>query len=114
MATSSRDKKHSKYHPQRPCSACVLCGKTCPYYTHYEAWADGEKDFLIRHWKGEPEPDSCICVAHQKEAQHTHPPGFSPKWSKHNTVQQSDTCTYPGCTSTGKLITPAFAPKEEI
>ena len=113
MAASSKGvaKKHSKYHPQRPCSNCLLCGKTCLVYSHYKAWSDSEKQFLIRHWKGEPEPDSCICVAHQKEAQRAHP---SPKWSKIVRVQQLGKCVCPDCTSTSKLVTPAFAPREEI
>ena len=73
--------KQDAYHPQRPCSPCVLCGKTRPHYTHYEAWADEEKEY-IRHWKVELEPDSCICLSHLKEAQRTHSPGFIPMWSE--------------------------------
>ena len=46
MATSSKEvaTKHSKYHPQRPCSACVLCGKTHP---HYEAWAKQDAHMIL-------------------------------------------------------------------
>ena len=119
MATSSKKEKapqNSKYHPHRTCTGCILCGKTCLCYTHYGAWREDEKDFLKKHWGAEPESDSCICPAHQKEARRTHGEEFVPKWSKTFSMhkKQPQLCMYPSCHMDLKLITPAFAPTSEI
>ena len=50
---------HSKFHPSRPCSACVLCGKTSAYYTHLAVWKEEERAFL---YDGELADDSCMAV----------------------------------------------------
>ena len=106
--------KNSKYHLHRPCNPCVLCGKTLPYYTHCGAWADEAKEF-IRHWKGEVQPDSCICPSHLKEAQRKHSPGFTPKLSEFvHPLQQSKVCVFQNCNASSKLIAPAFAPTKEL
>ena len=70
MAATHKEerKKYSKYHPLRPCTECLLCGKSCPYFSHYGGWSEKEQDFLKMHWDKDVEPSSCICVAHQKEA----------------------------------------------
>lgn len=122
MATTSKgtDKRCSKFHPQRGCSECILCGKSSAQYSHYEMWSDAERDFLRTHWGSEPDGSSCICIAHQKEAKRTHPIGYSPKWSKVTTIEQVSTiedekqCMHPSCSSTGKLSTPSFAPVNEL
>ncbi len=106
MATSSKEEapQNSKYHPHRSCNGCILCGKTPMYYTHYGAWRDDEKQFLREHWGDgpEPEPDMCICRAHQKEAGRTHREGFVPKWSKTISLcskKQCQSCMFPSCHS---------------
>ena len=117
MATAlTKGKKYSQYHPQRPCGPCIVCGKSCPYYTHYGTWDDEEKDFLRRHWGAEPKHSDCLCIAHHREAQRNHSsPGYIPKWSKTSSSKRTQvSCMYPSCSSTGKLITPSFAPASEL
>ena len=77
-------------------------------------WADEAKEF-IRHWKGEVQPDNCICPSHLKEAQHKYSLGFTPKWSEFlHHLQQSKVCVFLNCNASRKLIAPAFAPTEEL
>ena len=114
MADTTREvgKRYSKYHPSRPCTKCILCGKSSAY-SHFEAWSDVEKHFLKKHWNKEVDPSSCICVAHQKEAKRLHHPDYIPKWSNivvSPTQVDVKVCMYPSCTSTAKLIAPSFAP----
>ncbi len=109
-------KRYCKYHPQRPCTKCVLCGKSSTYYSHYDAWSEDEKAFLRKYWDAELDPSSCICAAHQKEAKRPHPTGYTPKWSKIVTQKEETmkTCMHPSCSSTEKLITPSFASFHEL
>ena len=46
-----------------------------------------KEEFLMRYCENEPEPSSCICLAHYREAQRIHPASFVPKWKR------SLTCT---------------------
>lgn len=94
---------------------CVV--KSCPYYTHYGAWSDNEKDFLRRHWGSEPNSSDCICIAHQREAKCKHSSGFVPKWSTNTTItspKDHELCIYPSCTTSSKLVTPSFAPLSKL
>ena len=112
MASSG---KYSKYHSERPCTNCYLCGKSNLQYSHYGAWGENEKDFLKQHWDDEPAPSACICIAHHKEAKRSHHPGYIPKWSKKSrNVDNNKSCVYPFCEAKEKLIKPSFAPMEEI
>ena len=66
MSRRKRDTEslvHSKFHPSRPCSACVLCGKTSAYYTHLAVWKEEERAFLYHHYDGELADDSGVCRA---------------------------------------------------
>lgn len=117
IATAS--KRHSQHHPDRPCSTCLLCGKSSSsYFTHYGAWTTEEKEFLHRYWDGELEDNMCICVAHQREAKRVHPPEYTPKLSNkvNVTVTEMDdqVCMYPSCTTNNKLITASFVPASEL
>lgn len=115
MAAAHKEvgKRHCKYLPQQP---CTKCGKSCTYYSHYNAWSEIEKAFLRKHWETELDPSSCICTAHQKEAKRSHPPGYTPKWSNMTTQKEEvvKVCTHPSCSSTEKLITPSFASFQEL
>ncbi len=44
-------------------------------YFYYALWGPKEKEFLMMHYdnENEPEPSSCICLAHQREVQRKHP-----------------------------------------
>ena len=65
-----------------------------------------------------PDPSSCICIAHLKEAQRTHNDGYIPKWKRSFNPSQPSTkeqhCIYPSCSSTSKLITPSFASTDDL
>lgn len=111
--SSHKRKSNSKYHPDRPCSERVLCGKSNAYYTHYQAWGERERSFLLEHCNMEPDPSSCMCIAHLKEAQRPHPSSYVPVWKrKSNKTHINESCKYPGCTPTPRvrLINPSFAP----
>ena len=111
-----KEKRNSKFHPHRPCSECILCGKSNAYYSHYQTWSESEKNFLVKHWGSEPDASSCICIAHYKEAQRAHPSEYRPKWSTLplSPVLTPVTCTYPSCTATPKLCSPSFASTSEL
>jgi len=57
----------SKYHPQRSCSNCILCGKSPVHYTHFGALGGDEKEFIAQHLSRTPSPQSCMCKAHSAE-----------------------------------------------
>ena len=40
---------YSKYHPDHPCSPCILCSKSGVYYTHFAAWGSNEKVHTTHH-----------------------------------------------------------------
>ena len=109
--------RHSKYHPNRPCCECGTF-KSNTYYSHYAAWGDDERDFLQWHLDFVPDPSSCICIAHLKEAQRTHNDSYIPKWKRAFNPSKSSTkaqhCIYPSCSSTSKLITPSFASTDDL
>ena len=56
----------------------------------------------MRYCENEPEPSSCICLSHCREAQQNHPASFIPKWKR--SVTCTPTPTY--CTCTCKCIYP--------
>ena len=102
---------YSKYHPDRPCTPCILCGKSGVYYTHFAAWQSNEKDFILRHYGRALLSTSCICKADHEEAKrHQSEPMYIPKWKRKTPKLPSDNkqCIYPNCTVCEKLITPAF------
>ena len=96
---SQRAKKNSKFHPARPCTKCILCGKSQAHYSHFQQWSEDEQSFLIFHLGQKPAPDSCICRAHHTEAnRHSSEGNYIPKWKKDSVVVKCDTtCVYPGC-----------------
>ena len=120
MASKKSNKRYSKYHPDRPCSKCILCGtfKSSAYYSHYVAWGEDEKHFILQHLDFQPDPSSCICIAHLKEAQCTHAQGYIPTWRRSLQPVKSSVkiqhCIYPSCSSNSKLITPSFASSEDL
>ena len=103
---------YSKYHPDRPCTPCILCGKSGVYYTHFAAWQSNEKDFKLRHYGRALLSTSCICRAdHEVAKRHQSEPMYIPKWKRKTPKLPSDNkqCIYPNCTVCEKLITPAFS-----
>ena len=108
----------SKYHPERPCSECVLCGKYSMYYSHYGAWSEGEREYLKQHLSTELAASACICAAHQREARREHSPGFMPKWKKPAGPSLAEhpthCCAYPSCTTNSRLIAPSFASPQQL
>ena len=91
------------------------------------------KQFLITHTMGDGKRrrkhfsgstgkatlSSCVCVAHQKEANRTHQAGYKPKWSNVLTSgsgienEEDKLCAYPSCTNS-QVIAPSFASQSEI
>ena len=114
--------RYSKYHPDRPCSKYILCGalKSNTYNSHYAAWGEDAKDFLLQHLDFPPDPSSCICITHLKEAQRTHTYEFIPKWKRLSNPAESKSstkvqhCVYPSCSSSSKLIIPSFASLDDL
>ena len=114
---AERVKKYSKYHPERPCGECILCGEKNHNYSHYRGWEEHEQEYIKKHFRREPSPSSCICFTHHKEAKHAQPPGFSPTWKKSvQPLEQLDKphCMYQSCTTDSKLIVPSFASSEQL
>ena len=102
---------YSKYHPDHPCSPCILCGKSGVYYTHFAAWGSNEKEFILCHYSTPLAPTSCICKGDHEEAKHHHSdPMYIPKWKRKasNIPSDSKKCIYPNCLVVEKLIAPAF------
>ena len=99
--------------PDRECSACVLCGKSNDYYSHYIAWGECEKEFIRKHCKSEPDSSSCI---HQKEAKCSHPPKCKShsQWITSVAPAEKEQCIYPSCQEDSKLIAPSFASITDI
>ena len=50
---------HFKYHPNRNCSDCSLCGHAITTVTHFGAWGTAKKQFVIKHLGKELPPSSC-------------------------------------------------------
>ena len=116
---TSNKQLHSKYHPQRSCSDCALCGQEITSVTHYEAWSTSEKQFVTEHLGKELPPSSCICKAHHTEAKrHCSNIGYVPKWKKRTqTVGNVQVCAYPQCFTTNtdhRLIVPSFDSLDNI
>ncbi len=115
-ATSTAKKQlvFSKYHPERQCSNCILCGKSSCHYTHFGALGDNEQGFIARHLGTIPSPDSCMCKAHNAEAKrYLLHQGYTLKWKESATgsVDSIHSCIHPQClvtNATVKLIAPAF------
>ena len=109
----------SIYHPGRPCSECILCGKKPLYYSHYGAWRDPEKEYIKKHLGIEPDASSCICASHQKDAKRPHHPDFIPKWKKsvHALANKHQNCCMnesAACSDDSRLIVPSFISSEEL
>ena len=108
-----------RYHPNRECTPCLLCGKSVAYLTHFAAWSASEKAFLTQHCEKEIQPDSCICRANHLEVMcHLSDCNYIPKWKK---ARQTDKlgvrqcggdrswCSLPHATSLEeKLVKPSF------
>ena len=114
-----QDHHHSKYHPNRNCSDCALCGHAITTVTHFGAWGTAEKQFVIKHLGKELPPSSCICKAHHTEAKrHCSKDKYTPKWKK--VTQPAEcilVCSYPQCSATtpdARLIEPSFESPESI
>ena len=102
---------YSKYHPDHPCSPCILCSKSGVYYTHFAAWGSNEKEFILRHYSTPLAPTSCICKGDHEEAKRHHSdPMYISKWKRKasNIPSDSKKCIYPNCLVVEKLIAPAF------
>jgi len=74
MSTGSHTVKKQlaflKYHPQRSCSNCILCGTSAIHYTHFGALGRDEKKFIAQH----------LGKAHSAEAKRYHlQEGYNPK-----------------------------------
>ena len=114
--TSKKQLLFSKYHPNRPCGSCFLCGKSNNYYTHFDSWGNEEKEFITKQLGKAPPHNSCICKAHQIECKRKcSKHGSIPKWataiSQEKTDQAVHQCIHLNCTATStevKLITPSF------
>ena len=109
----------SKFHVSRPCSSCVLCGKTSTYYTHFMNWNVEEKEFVARHYKRDLADSACIYRADHLEAKHYHSdPSYLPKWKRleqeEGGASTGTHCIYPNCLVNTKLIVSAFEPTEKL
>ena len=97
-------KIHSKYHPDRRCSACLLCSKSS---------SAEEKEFLNRYWDGKVRDDSLhLCCSLKRSQMHE----YTTKWGNKVSVTQKEhqVCMYPSCTANNKLIAPYFVPINEL
>ena len=83
VETSAKKVTSSKYHPDRPCNACILCGKLSVHMTHFAALGDKEREFIEQHTTNlDSQPDSCLCKAHRAEAKRMWANSqYVPKWS---------------------------------
>ena len=108
-----------RYHPNRECTPCLLCGKSEAYLTHFAAWSASEKAFLTQHCEKEIQPDSCICRAnHLDVMRHLSDCNYIPKWKKARPTDKLGVrqcggdrswCSLPHATSLEeKLIKPSF------
>ena len=109
-----------RYHPNRECTPCLLCGKSEAYLTHFAAWSASEKAFLTQHCEKEVQADSCICRAdHLEVMRHLSDYNYIPKWKR---ARQTDIlgvrqCIHPDCEVTSleeKLIKPSFQPLHRL
>ena len=104
------------YHSDRPCTPCILCGRSEAYFTHFASWNVSEKAFLIRHYEKEVLPDSCICRAdHLEVKRHLSDYNYIPKWQRMRATTKVGVrrCIHPDCQVTSlqeKRITPSFQP----
>ena len=115
-----RSAAHSKYHPGKSCSPCLICGKIEAHYTHFKAWPQSMKQFAITHFKEPIADDSCICRAdHLDIKRHRSDPEYGPKWatvtrSVPDSTISTSKCCYDTCTTSEKLTKPSFTSTKSI